>query len=222
MAPTQEQVAASNLFIAASDGEFELVQYFLANGNKVTDQDELGYSVFHAAASYNHIDLMKYLLTLLGSETMPVDADGDTPLHVAETVEMAQLLVSHSPALPMIANSDGVLAIENADEEGYQSLVAYLKENFNTNYVSLALREQAGLQAGLEQISQLSEEDLMHVLSAADLHEGGENGEGELRINVGKLQELIASGQLDNILAHQRNVESQNQENEGAAEQPPR
>ncbi|KAI9336288.1 ankyrin repeat-containing domain protein [Obelidium mucronatum] len=122
MAPAPEDIAATNLFIAASDGDLELVQYFLENGNKVTDQDDLGYSVFHAAASYNHIEMMEYLLAQLGpSTTMPVDVDGDTPLHVTETVEMAKLLISHTPTLPLIANNDGVLPIDNADEEGFQA-----------------------------------------------------------------------------------------------------
>ncbi|ORY37083.1 hypothetical protein BCR33DRAFT_721715, partial [Rhizoclosmatium globosum] len=148
------------------------------------------------------MDLMRYLLPLLGPNPLPFDADGDTPLHVTETVEMAQLLITHTPALPFTANQDGVLPIEAADEEGLTALVAWLKETYNTDYVTLAQREQEvdGAWGG----HGISEEELQYVLQAADLHEGEAGSEGVLNIDMGKLQELVQSGKLDGILAHQR------------------
>ncbi|KAI8621578.1 ankyrin repeat-containing domain protein [Chytriomyces sp. MP71] len=195
----------SNIFIAASDGRLDEVQAFLNSGCSVKDQDDLGYSVFHAAASYNHIELMQFLLAQDGTDVLIADVDGDTALHVTETVEMAHLLLSHSTgglALAEKRNSEGRLAIEVADEEGYKELVEYLKE-FTPNYTP----------ANTVMKHAYSEEELLHVLSAADLHQQ-ENGGGDaiVSINMERLQELVVSGQLDGILAHQREIDEKGDE----------
>lgn len=47
----------------------------------------------HAAASYNHIPLLRALVREHGGDANVTDHDGDTPLFVAETVETARCLV---------------------------------------------------------------------------------------------------------------------------------
>ncbi|KAJ3076426.1 hypothetical protein HDU98_003290 [Podochytrium sp. JEL0797] len=199
--PTDAEIALSNLFIAASDGSLPLVKHFLAQpGTTLLDQDEQGYTVFHAASSYNHLSLMEYLLSLLPANTpLPTDLDGDSALHVAETPEMAQLLLTHDKTLATTPNHEGTIPIASADEEGHVDLVAFLRTEHNKDYVTLAEKEE-------QEFAGISEEDLMHVLSAADMHVG-EDGEQVLNINMERLQQLVESGQLDSILARQRAVE---------------
>ncbi|KAI8835186.1 ankyrin repeat-containing domain protein [Chytriomyces cf. hyalinus JEL632] len=199
---SNEELEGNNIFIAASDGRQDLVEYYLANGCSVTDQDDLGYSVFHAAASYNHISLMQFLLAQPNANASLADHDGDTALHVTETVEMAHLLLAHETggaALTAMRNSEGKLAIEAADEEGFVELVEFLKE-FTPDYTSANASEPA-IQPSI------SEEELMHVLTAADLHEN-EDGETVLAVNMERLHDLVARGQLDGIVAHQKDVEA--------------
>ncbi|KAJ3243387.1 hypothetical protein HDU78_000508 [Chytriomyces hyalinus] len=199
---SNEELEGNNIFIAASDGRQDLVEYYLANGCSVTDQDDLGYSVFHAAASYNHISLMQFLLAQPNANAALADHDGDTALHVTETVEMAHLLLAHETggaALTAMRNSEGKLAIEAADEEGFVELVEFLKE-FTPDYTSANASEPT-IQPSI------SEEELMHVLTAADLHEN-EDGETVLAVNMERLHDLVARGQLDGIVAHQKDVEA--------------
>jgi len=47
----------------------------------------------HAAVSYNHIPLLRSLVRTHGGEVNVQDTEGDTPLFVAETVEVARVLV---------------------------------------------------------------------------------------------------------------------------------
>lgn len=70
-------------------------------------QDEFGYSPLHAAASYDHHQLAKYLINK-GADVNLRDNDGDTPLHYCETTDMGQLLLD-SGADPMLLNDENQL-----------------------------------------------------------------------------------------------------------------
>lgn len=48
----------------------------------------------HAAASYAHLELLNYLLSV-GGDVNLTDDDGDTPLYTCESVEAARWLVEH-------------------------------------------------------------------------------------------------------------------------------
>jgi ankyrin repeat protein len=84
---------SSSLWIAASDGELELVREILSSGgpnNSPIDpntQDEAGYTAMHAAASYSHKEVIELLISK-GADVNKTDFDGDAPLHVVETVEV--------------------------------------------------------------------------------------------------------------------------------------
>jgi ankyrin repeat protein len=65
-----------------------------------TSPDPNSYTPLHAAASYSHLDLLAYLLGTPQALARPnainvCDADGDTPLFTAESVETARWLVEH-------------------------------------------------------------------------------------------------------------------------------
>ncbi|BFZ64817.1 hypothetical protein YB2330_005970 [Saitoella coloradoensis] len=116
---------ADNIWIAASEGKTDKVLAFLAAdptlGPSVSDFS--GYTPIHAAASYNHVDLLKQLLSLPGANPNAGDSDGDTPLYVCETVECAQLLLE-AGADPSWRNKEGKSVLEHFEEEGDALAVA--------------------------------------------------------------------------------------------------
>ena len=59
----------------------------------MNSMDDNGYTPMHAAASYNHVELIQFLISRGGNVNIQ-DPDGDTPLHVCENVSMAQALIS--------------------------------------------------------------------------------------------------------------------------------
>jgi hypothetical protein len=60
----------------------------------------------HAAASYAHLELLEYLISIGGDINLR-DADGDSPLYVVESVEMARWMIERG-ADPTIKNDDGL------------------------------------------------------------------------------------------------------------------
>ncbi|KAJ1796759.1 hypothetical protein LPJ59_003548 [Coemansia sp. RSA 2399] len=105
----------SNIWIAASDGDLDRVKE-IVKGDKqqVNAKDENGYTPLHAAASWKHIDLLKYLIANGGNVNI-VDADGDTPLHICEDVECAQILLDNG-ADPNIENHEGLTPVHTTLE----------------------------------------------------------------------------------------------------------
>ncbi len=93
----------------------------------------LTYFSRHAAVSYSQIEIVKYLLEH-GANVDVEDFEKDTPLYVAETVEMAQLLLDHG-ADPKKINEDGITPAATAYEEGWdevaQLLAGITKEELN-------------------------------------------------------------------------------------------
>lgn len=62
----------------------------------------------HAAASYAHLELLEYLISVGGDINLR-DDDGDTPLYVVESVDAARWLVEHG-ADASITNDEGLTA----------------------------------------------------------------------------------------------------------------
>lgn len=55
-------------------------------------QDENTYTPLHAAASWGHAEILRYLVAK-GGNINTVDGDGETPLFVVETTEMARIVL---------------------------------------------------------------------------------------------------------------------------------
>lgn len=91
-------------------------------------QDEHGYSLLHAGASWDRPELLRALKTEFSINPNLVDEDGETALFVAETVEIAKYLLEEIGVDPMIRNTEGENAEEKIRAEGDFVVVAdYLK-----------------------------------------------------------------------------------------------
>lgn len=77
-----------------------------------------------AAASYDHVELVEYLLQH-GANVNLRDNDGNTALHFCETARAAKLLVDAGADLTL-ANSEDATAADVALEEGFEDVLAFL------------------------------------------------------------------------------------------------
>jgi uncharacterized protein len=78
----------------------------------------------HAAASYGHVDLVDYLVQK-GADLQLRDADGDTPLLVAEDIAVLQKLISHGGDL-FATNHHGQGIVEKAFDDENEQLISFL------------------------------------------------------------------------------------------------
>lgn len=91
-------------------------------------QDAHGYSLLHAAASYNHIDLLRSLVNEFNVDVNLTDEDGDTCLFVAERVDVAKCLVEELHIDINIRNDENLIAADKIEsEQEFPEVAAYLK-----------------------------------------------------------------------------------------------
>ena len=126
---------APNQYLLAADNPVALLALLTEDPSLASDQDEHGYSLIHAAASYNHLDLLRALVRDFKVPVDLRDEDGETALFVVETVDAARVLVEELGLDAGLQNEEGRIARENIEEEGdWPPVVEYL----------LGLEEAAG------------------------------------------------------------------------------
>lgn len=123
-------VQNQNLFILAADNNPNLLSLLRSNQSLASSQDAHGYSILHAAASYNQLDLLRTLINEFHVDVNIKDEDGETPLFVVETVEAAQVLVDELAADPLVKNDEGLTAEEKIQTDGdFPTIAAFLRES---------------------------------------------------------------------------------------------
>lgn len=121
---------APNPLILAADNSPQLLPLLRSNPSLASTQDEHGYSLVHAAASYNHLDLLRTLIHEFHLDPDMKDEDGETALFVVESVEPAQCLLEELGADPTIQNDEGMIAEEKIRTEGdYPTIADFLRES---------------------------------------------------------------------------------------------
>ncbi|KAJ5249078.1 hypothetical protein N7468_000529 [Penicillium chermesinum] len=122
-------MAQPNPYILACDQPNTLLELLRANPSIASCQDEHGYSLLHAAASYAHVDLLRALVKEFNVDVNLLDEDGETCLFVAEVPKVARCLVEELGVDYNKTNNEGQKAHEKmeADEE-FPQVVAYLRE----------------------------------------------------------------------------------------------
>ncbi|KAI0997863.1 hypothetical protein K3495_g10326 [Podosphaera aphanis] len=125
---TPKPVATPDIFILAADCPPELLDILQDSPSLASSQDVHGYSLLHAAASYNHLELLRRLVTEFNVNVDLKDEDGETPLFVAETVECARILLEELHADITIKNFEGKTVVERLSEDGeFPEVVMYLR-----------------------------------------------------------------------------------------------
>lgn len=122
-------MANQNQFILAADNSPNLLPLLRSHPHLASSQDPHGYSILHAAASYNHLDLLRTVINEFPVDINIKDEDGEIPLFVVETVEAAQVLVEELGADLTIKNAEGMTAEEKILADGdYPTIAAFLRE----------------------------------------------------------------------------------------------
>lgn len=121
-------MAQPNPFLLAADNSPTLLPLLRSNPALASKQDDHGYSILHAAASYNHISLLRALVNELHVDVNLRDEDGETCLFVTETVDIAKCLVEELGIDQSIKNDEGLLAQETIEQDGsFPDVATYLK-----------------------------------------------------------------------------------------------
>lgn len=122
--------AGKNIWIAAGEGDLERVKECVdVEGTSPIAADEFTYTPLHAAASYGHLEILRYLLTHPSAPSNAVnttDSDLDTPLFVCETVESARCLIEEFKADAQHKNSEGLTPAQQALENEHVELAQYI------------------------------------------------------------------------------------------------
>ncbi|GAA6061651.1 hypothetical protein JCM10212_002528 [Sporobolomyces blumeae] len=106
----------ANIWLAAGEGSFDKVKEYVEQGGVSPNaKDDNSYTPLHAAASWNHPDILRYLVEH-GGDINITDDDGDTPLYVVENVGIARLVVELGGD-PNWRNEEGVTPAEALQDE---------------------------------------------------------------------------------------------------------
>ncbi|PHH61656.1 hypothetical protein CDD81_8067 [Ophiocordyceps australis] len=117
-----------NPFLLAADNNPTLLPLLRGKPELASAQDDHGYSLLHAAASYNHLELLRTLVSEFNVNIDIKDEDDETPLFVVETPEAARLLVQELSANIWHTNAEGLTARRKLEAEGeFPATAAYLQ-----------------------------------------------------------------------------------------------
>ncbi|KAI8670175.1 hypothetical protein LRP88_01380 [Fusarium phalaenopsidis] len=112
-----------NVYLLAADNDPALLPLLREKPALAASQDEHGYSLVHAAASYNHLNLLRALIREFSVDVDLKDEDNETALFVVETVAAAKILVE-AGANVNHRGSEGFTAREKIESEGDFPIVA--------------------------------------------------------------------------------------------------
>ncbi|PLB43966.1 hypothetical protein P170DRAFT_441405 [Aspergillus steynii IBT 23096] len=118
-----------NPYIMAADNPTGVLALLQSNPSIAAGQDEHGYSLLHAAASYGHLDLLRALVNEYKVDVNLLDEDGETCLFVVENVDMAKCLVEELKVDYNRKNDEGFTALDNIEtEDAFPEVAAYLRQ----------------------------------------------------------------------------------------------
>lgn len=122
-------MSAPNPYVLAADNPSAVLELLRSNPSIASNQDDHGYSLLHAAASYGHIDLLRALVKEFHADVNLLDEDGETCLFVTEDVNIAKCLVEELGVDYNRRNDEGLTAQETIESDGsFPEVAAYLAQ----------------------------------------------------------------------------------------------
>ncbi|KAF2019034.1 hypothetical protein BU24DRAFT_418625 [Aaosphaeria arxii CBS 175.79] len=138
--------------------------------------DAHGYSLVHAAVSYNQLPVLRELVQKYNVDVDKLDEDGETPLFAAELASVARTLVEEFGADWRVRNIEGKTAEEKIAEEEGEAHEVYLYLR------SLRDGGQSANGGGAEGAANLAQLETAGVHPPPPLPDG-------VKINVGTMEE---------------------------------
>lgn len=127
-----------HLHDAVRSGHLDRIEEVLTQSSEdpqvlINEGDEVGRTALHVAVLDSNFLVTKTLLEK-GAISNAQDNDGETPLHLAETASVTNLLLKEGRANPNIPNIDGICALHLAvQRRDLDSVRALLLHNANVN-----------------------------------------------------------------------------------------
>lgn len=122
------------------DAPGSVLTHLEAHPDLASKQDAHGYSLLHAATSYNQLYLLKKLIEDFHVDPNIRDEDDETCLFNSESVEIAKELLELGVKVDF-KNSDGQTAAEKLADEDEQPLVASFLREWNASNVNAVSSE---------------------------------------------------------------------------------
>ncbi|KAJ9626597.1 hypothetical protein H2203_004230 [Taxawa tesnikishii (nom. ined.)] len=125
----QQNITIDRLLNLVPDSPSTVLSHLASNPHLASAQDRHGYSLLHAATSYNHPDLLRALVQDYAASPNLRDEDGETPLFAAEDMAVARVLVEELGADADARNDDGQTVDEKLEaEDEWPQVAAYVRE----------------------------------------------------------------------------------------------
>lgn len=115
-----------NLLLLAADRPDSVLEFLKSQPDLAKVQDEHGYSLIHAAASYNHLDFLRKLVNDYKVDVNTRDEDNESALFVVETIEAAKTLVELGADTKLVGD-EGETARQRIEKEAdFPEVAQYL------------------------------------------------------------------------------------------------
>ncbi|KAJ2020709.1 hypothetical protein GGI13_005081 [Coemansia sp. RSA 455] len=215
-----------NIWTATGDGDMARVEQLVeADRTLVNAKDENGYTPLHAAASWKQPKLLEFLIKN-GGDVNITDNDGDTPLHICEDLECAQLLLDNG-ANPEAENDEGLSPVHTTLENEATEVTELICAKLNIPVPVLQeVQETEQINARDDSMSGSKLEDLSNwIMQQVD--ENSETDEEALRAMVTKyimqnLRNSTDSNADDTVAATvATSTDRVSQDNDSISGQPP-